>query len=39
VSSGGDQEARSSNPVESGSVDFAPNPSVITRVTVPLAAV
>src|SRR5258708_17485485 len=32
----GDQEARSSNPVATGSACLAPKPSVTTRVTVPL---
>src|SRR5262249_9486820 len=34
----GDQEARSSKPVACGSSRLAPNPSVTTRVTVPLGA-
>src|SRR5262249_37142306 len=34
----GDQEARSSNPVARGSARLAPNPSVTTRVTVPLGS-
>ncbi len=32
----GDHEARSSKPVATGSASLAPNPSVTTRVTVPL---
>src|SRR5262249_55629540 len=34
----GDQEARSSKPVARGSARLAPNPSVTTRVTVPLGS-